>query len=180
MVQGRKPGGQRPGGQRRPTRARTNPPRSPARPNAARRTGAGGAARRTVAPQPRRLTGRAIVLVALLLGLLLAYAYPLRIYLTQQAEIARLEREQADQAERIADLRVQREKWDDPAFIEAQARKRFMLVRPGDRTYVIVWDDREAARVSGGDQGAPAPEDETAWYARLWSSVAAANERSER
>ncbi|MBX6724159.1 MAG: septum formation initiator family protein, partial [Dactylosporangium sp.] len=118
--------------------------------------------------------------VALLRGQLLAYAYPLRIYLTQQAEIERLERAQADQAEHIADLEVQRAKWDDPAFIEAQARKRFMLVRPGDRTYVIVWDDREAARVSGGDQGAPAAEDDTAWYARLWSSVAAANERAER
>jgi len=178
MVQGRKPGGQRPAGQRRPARARTNPSRSPARPNTARRTGAGGAAKRTVAPQPRRLTGRAIVLGSLLLGLLLAYAYPLRVYLTQQAEIARLEQAQADQAEHIADLVVQRAKWDDPAFIEAQARKRFMLVPPGDKTYVIVWDEAEAARVSGGDQGAPEPEDETTWYARLWSSLAAANERS--
>ncbi|HET8684061.1 MAG TPA: septum formation initiator family protein, partial [Micromonosporaceae bacterium] len=66
------------------------PARSATRPAAARRAAVTGAVR-TGAPQPRRLTGRATVLGLLLVGLLLAYAYPVRVYLSQQAEIAQLE-----------------------------------------------------------------------------------------
>ena len=47
------------------------------------------AAKRTRAPAPAgRLTGRATALALVLGALLLAYAYPMRIYLNQQAQIA--------------------------------------------------------------------------------------------
>src|SRR5688572_20714849 len=63
------------------------------RPAGVRRPNTGTAATRTRAPQPRRLTGRAAVLGMVLVGLLLTYAYPVRVYLAQQAEIAGLEQQ---------------------------------------------------------------------------------------
>src|SRR5215212_55888 len=82
------------------------------RPAGVRRPNTGTAATRTRAPQPRRLTGRAAVLGMVLVGLLLAYAYPVRVYLAQQAEIAGLEQQQREQRDRIAGLADERAKWD--------------------------------------------------------------------
>lgn len=155
-------------GARRPAAAR---PRSASRPAAGRRAAATGGAKRTSAPQPRRLTGRAAVLVIVLLGLLLAYAYPIRVYLSQQAEIARMELAQQQQRERIAGLAEQRAKWDDPEYVKAQGRKRFHLVERGKKTY-IVFDLPGAAT----DTGRPAdPVKAPPWYGQLWSSIDAAN-----
>src|SRR5258706_7103089 len=104
MQQRRRPGGRAPRAGDRPPRAGNRASRAgdrgrgSARPAAARRGGAQvGAAKRTRAPEPHRFTGRAVVLSLVLLGLLLAYAYPVRVYLTQQAEISALEDQQASQ-----------------------------------------------------------------------------------
>ena len=131
-----------------------------------------GAATRTVAVQPRRITGRAAVLGLALVGLLLAYAYPIRVYLAQEAEITRLEAAQAAQRDRIGALAEQRAKWDDPEYVKAQARKRFHLVERGDRTYIVIFDPQGAAR----DAGVPPPAlDPVPWYGKLWSSIGEAN-----
>ncbi|HZN17664.1 MAG TPA: septum formation initiator family protein [Micromonosporaceae bacterium] len=145
--------------------------RSATRPAAARRAAVTGAVR-TGAPQPRRLTGRATVLGLLLVGLLLAYAYPVRVYLSQQAEIAQLEAAQDAQRERIEALTEQRAKWSDPEYVKAQARKRFHLVERGDRTYIVIFDPQGAARDA---RGPAVPADTTPWYGRLWSSLDEAN-----
>src|SRR5688500_1159719 len=107
-------------------------PTAASRPAGVRRPNTGTAATRTRAPQPRRFTGRAAVLGMVLVGLLLAYAYPVRVYLAQQAEIAGLEQQQREQRERIAGLADERAKWDDPEFVKAQAKKELQYVLPGE------------------------------------------------
>ncbi|HET6211491.1 MAG TPA: septum formation initiator family protein [Micromonosporaceae bacterium] len=139
---------------------------------AARRSGA----KRTAAPQPRKLTGRAAVLGLVLVCLLLAYAYPIRVYLSQQAEIARLERAQALKRARIAELTEERAKWDDPEYVKYQARSRFLLVERGDKTYIVIFDPPGAARDAGLDPASTKGVDKTPWYGKLWSSIGAANE----
>src|SRR6266480_3395543 len=87
-----------------PVRSSNEPGRSASRPASARRAAAAGAAKRTRAPQPGgRFTGRATALALVLGALLLAYAYPMRIYLNQQAQIAALESSQEVQKARIKD-----------------------------------------------------------------------------
>jgi cell division protein FtsB len=145
-----------------------------ARPASARRPAATGGAKRTSAPEPRRLTGRAAILTLVLVGLLLAYAYPIRVYLSQQAEIAQLELEQTVQRQHIADLAEERAKWDDPEYVKAQARKRFQLVERGERTYIVIFDPVGAARDAGVDPAAADRQDDP-WYGKLWSSIGEAN-----
>ncbi|MBO3738181.1 FtsB family cell division protein [Actinoplanes flavus] len=176
MAERRTPSGQGParraGGRPTPPRTRnTGPIRVPA----ARRTpsGSGGAAaKRTEAPRPRALTGRATVLIALVVALALAYTYPVRVYLKQEAEIAEMERAQAVQRAEIAETAKTLEKWNDPEYLRIQARERIFYVRPGETPLLVVDDKDRAARTAAEQTPAAAPD---RWYDTLWSSVQAAN-----
>lgn len=130
---------------------------------------AAGPARRTKAPRhPRRLSGRAAALGLLLLALTLAYAYPLRVYLAQQAEIDQMEQAQLDQRERIQDLADQVARWNDDEYVIAQARSRLQLVRAGERVYVIGVEPPPTSEAGVQTKGP--------WYQQLWSSVQTADD----
>jgi cell division protein FtsB len=154
----------------------TDAPRSASRPAAARRAAAGGAAKRTSAPQPKRFTGRATALIAVLIALALAYTYPVRIYLNQQSEIARTEAAVRAQANHIDELSQQAAKWQDDEYVRIQARERFYMVYPGEAPLVVLSGSDGAARAAG----APAPggkdQNPNPWYDTLWSSIQAAND----
>ncbi|GIG89495.1 FtsB family cell division protein [Plantactinospora endophytica] len=149
--------------------------RSGSRPAAARRTVAARTVKRTYAQHPRRYTGRVTVLVGVLIALALAYTYPVRVYLNQQSDIARIEAAQQAQRELIGDLTEEAALWDDPEYVKIQARERFYMVLPGEAPLVVLTDQKGAARDAGVDpsaaERAPVP-----WYDTLWSSVQAANE----
>ncbi|MEU4569669.1 septum formation initiator family protein [Micromonospora sp. NPDC023956] len=156
--------------------------RSASRPAAARRTAAGGTVKRLSAPRPRRFTGRATVLFAVLIALALGYTYPVRVYLDQQADIERMEAAQAAQRELIEELSVEAAKWQDPAYVETQARERFFMGRPGETLVVVL-----KGKVPADDGTGPlpprseAPRSDDPWYDTLWSSIEAANaERPDR
>jgi cell division protein FtsB len=147
--------------------------RSASRPASARRAAVTGAAKRTRAPQPRRFTGRAAVLLLVLGALLFAYAYPIRLYLNQQAQIADLEASQAAQRQRIRDLATESDKWNDPAYVAAQARSRLQMVKPGETVYLPYDPTKPAAAQTDPDAGHA--KDTGPWYGQLWSSVQAAD-----
>jgi cell division protein FtsB len=150
--------------------------RSANRPAAAtRRATTVGAAKRTRAPQPRKLTGRATVFCMLLIGLLLAYAYPVRVYLSQQAEIEALERSQAAQRAHINDLAGQLAKWNDDEYIKAQAKGRLLMVVPGEKPLIVVDQQPSNAKTSSGP-AAGVPAANGPWYGKLWSSIKSADQ----
>nr|MDT0657931.1 septum formation initiator family protein [Micromonospora sp. DSM 115978] len=157
----------------------TERPRSANRPAAARRAAAGGAAKRTNAPHPRRFTGRLTVLFAVLIALALGYTYPIRVYLNQQADIAQMEAAQAAQREHIGELTEQAALWQDPEYIKIQARERFYMVLPGEVPLVVLIDEEGAARQAGQATGQSAETERDPWYDTLWSSIQAANEEPE-
>jgi cell division protein FtsB len=107
------------------------------------------------------------VLGLLLVAFALTYAYPVRVYLGQQAQIAQLEQDQAAQRGRLVNLQAQIDRWNDPAYVIAQARVRLQLVRPGESLYVVT-----AAPTSGA---APASSGGSGWMGQLWSSVRGAD-----
>ncbi len=148
-----------------------------ARPGAARRTGATGATKRTVATRPKAFTGRATVLVVVLVALALAYTYPVRVYLAQESQIAKMEAAQAAQREVIADKAEEVAKWQDPEYVRIQARDRLFYVMPGEVPLLVLNDPAGAARDAGQAPPAAAPD---RWYDTLWSSVAAADSEPRR
>ncbi len=170
MSQRRTPSGQGPG-RSRASRPARSVGRSAARP-AVRRTAASraGGAKRTRAPKPKgRFTGRAAILALVLSALVLAYAYPVRTYLAQRAEIERLSESQDAQRKRIAGLEKELAKWDDPEYVRAQARSRLHYIRPDEVPYVVIDSDKgRSGRNAGKPTGAGTP-----WHERMWGSIAA-------
>jgi cell division protein FtsB len=148
-----------------------------ARPAAARRTAATGATKRTVATRPKAFTGRATVLVVVLVTLALAYTYPVRVYLAQESQIAEMRAAQAAQREVIADKAEEVAKWQDPEYVRGQARARLFYVLPGETPLIILDDPEGAARDAGRPPPDAAPD---RWYETLWSSVEAANSESQQ
>jgi cell division protein FtsB len=123
---------------------------------------------REAVARPRRVSARVAALGAVLFALTLAYAYPLRVYLAQQAEIARLEADQAAQRERIRQLVEDIAKWNDEEYIKEQARDRFLLVEVGEQLYVfgtVPGEDDEQGEVTSPP-----------WYEQVWTSVQTADD----
>jgi cell division protein FtsB len=173
-MQRRQPGGQGPVRRPRGTapvrmRGSRDGERSSSRPAAARRAAAAGAAKRTTAPSQGGLTGRATVLLVVLAALALGYAYPVRVYLTQTAEIEALQRAQQDQAKHIDDLAAEAAKWQDDEYVRIQVRSRLYWVYPGETPLVPIFDPEGQARDSGTLPAPPPPPD--TWYGTLWSSL---------
>jgi cell division protein FtsB len=115
------------------------------------------------------------VLALVLLALLLAYAYPVRVYLAQQAEIASMQTQQAAQQHKIDDLAEQRAKWDDPEYIKSQARRRLQYTLPGETPYVVIGGSPETSTQS--DATTTQAQKVPPWYGKLWGSIAAADRR---
>ena len=104
----------------------------------------------------------------MLLSLTLAYAYPVRVYLAQRAQIDQLETAQVEQRKRIQDLADQLARWDDEDYVIAQARSRLQLVRKGELFYVV--------GVPPAVAGAGATDPNAAWFSQLWTSLQAADD----
>lgn len=153
------------------------------RPGARRagKPGAGAARGGGSAPQPAagapertgsRFTGRAAVLVLVLLVLMMSYASSMKAYLRQRAHIESLHAQIAEQERRIDVLQREKQRWEDPAYVRMQARERFGYVLPGETSFVVV--DAEGrpldAEATLGDP-AIAEEAPTAWWDSTWASV---------
>lgn len=145
------------------------------RPPAARRATSAGAVTRTRPPRQGRLSGRAAVMCMLLIGLLLAYAYPVRMYLSQQNEIDQLERHQAAQRQHIDDLAGELQKWNDDRYVASQVRGRLLWMLPGEKPLIVVGrptpPGTPGSAATGGGGAAEGP-----WYDQLWTSVRSADQ----
>ena len=188
MAQRRTPSGQGPGrGTRdratgsagsRSSRARGRGPAAADRPTArptSRRASAAraGGAKRIRAPKPKgRFTGRAAILALVLSALVLAYAYPVRTYLAQRAEIQRYTEAQRAQEKRIAELEAELAKWEDPEYVRAQARSRLRYIRPDEVPYVVIYsEEAETSEGAGRDKRSQGGR----WYEQMWESIATAD-----
>ncbi|MGK5628699.1 FtsB family cell division protein [Streptomyces sp. URMC 123] len=113
-----------------------------------------------------RLTGRAALLALVVCSLVVALAYPMRQWISQRSEIDD-QRRRAEQArERVEELRELRDRWQDPAFVEQQAREHLHYVRPGETGYTLT-DAPGAEEARDADRrGTGRP-----WYSNLWDAV---------
>jgi cell division protein FtsB len=164
-----RPGQRSAGAARRPARSTFSNSASPRGSTAnGRATAARQPARRTRPPRaPRPISGRAAALGLLLLALILAYAYPVRVYLAQQAQINQLRASQAAQRNRISDLQTQIARWNDPNYIITQARVRLGLVRKGELLFVVQADPQPS--------GASTTRTDRSWVSQLWSNMQGAD-----
>ena len=121
-----------------------------------------------------RLSGFSILVLALVVLSIVVLAPSLRMLIEQRQEIAQLEASLEEQRQTVEDLQEQRARWDDPAYIKAQARDRLFYVMPGEYPYLIIDD------VAAGETADPKPastgieETKVDWASSLLSSYFAA------
>jgi len=115
------------------------------------------------------LTGRAAVLALVLVVLVISFALPLRSWFSQRGELDGLRDDIAADRQSISELERQLERWDDPTYVEAQARERLRWVKPGDIGFIVIGDDpavpETAEEIDAG-----------VWWQRLWSTVEEADQ----
>ncbi len=125
------------------------------------------------------LTGRAAMLALVVCLLAISLAYPLREYLSQRGDIADYRASVAEQEDRVAELQGQHERWNDEAYVQAQARERLHYVMPGETSYVVLESD-DAPASDGVVEALPSETKRSPWFTDLWSSVEAAGRTSTR
>lgn len=133
-------------------------------------------------PRPKRpfnITRRALVFASVLIVLALSFAGSLRVYLVQAGDLATARAQIEAHSARIAELTSELERWNDPAYVQAQARQRLGWVMPGEVGYRVI--GRDGSVLTGGVEiqgvGSTVPNGlEPRWWDHLAGSVNAADE----
>jgi cell division protein FtsB len=121
-------------------------------------------------------TVRALVLsVVGLLAFVLLFP-TVRAYLSQQRSNERLVQQVAQARQQNEDLTAELRRWNDPAYVAAQARERLAFVLPGETAFRVVdpqtVPDAQAAAAAAGNGPALVPDGTTSpWYATVWESI---------
>ncbi|MBN6750306.1 FtsB family cell division protein, partial [Micrococcus luteus] len=137
------------------------------------------ARRRAPLPQPvpaRQITGRALIVVAVLLVAAVLVAPTLRAFLNQQLEISAAREEIAAMQAQREDYERRIQLWDDPAYVTQQARERLELVMPGETLYSVTGRPSETETDTEAEDTPAAGADETVntrlpWAEGLWDSA---------
>jgi Septum formation initiator len=102
----------------------------------------------------------------------------LRSTLNQQGQISGLRDRIAQQRGTVADLQQEQRRWDDPAYVEQQARERLKFVRVGEKSFTVI-DGEAASDVIDGGAHIASPAKASAanipWYGQLWQSIVIAD-----
>ncbi|MFJ1548379.1 septum formation initiator family protein [Streptomyces sp. NPDC088246] len=116
-----------------------------------------------------RLTGRAAFLALVVCSLVVALAYPMRQYVSQRDEIADQERMAQEAAARTEELRDEKARLRDDAYIRQLARKHLHYLFPGETGYTVIDPDAVKERNGRTDEsGRP-------WHSNLWDGVDSAD-----
>lgn len=112
--------------------------------------------------------------ILLLVGALLvvSFASSLNAYFHQRSDIAALRAEIAQREKNIAALEKEKDRWEDPEYVAAQARERFGYQLPNEEAFVVLDENGEpldpAADLDDDDEVDSVP---TAWWETAWSSM---------
>jgi hypothetical protein len=109
--------------------------------------------------------------VLVILALLIApYVRP---YLAQRSQLADGKQELVRLQREVDALQAERDRWNNPEYVKAQARSRLHMVLPGEVGYVNLEPPSHAATATDPRSAAAAvpPRSDQAWYGTLWQSV---------
>ncbi|PAT06356.1 septum formation initiator [Corynebacterium hadale] len=107
------------------------------------------------------------ILIALVIAVLIAIAVPLRNYYEGRAEIARAQSSIEQLERRKAQLEEDIAKYDDPAYVEQETRRRLGVMAEGESAWRII-DPRMSHSPSITTDELP---DERSWPAVMWDSL---------
>jgi len=113
------------------------------------------------------------VLVLVVAVLTVSYGSSLKAYLQQRSQITDLKTQIAERQVDIDALEREKRRWDDPAYVQAQARARFGYLMPGETSYVVLDVDGLPLESTATlrDPAEVVKVEPTAWWTTAWASV---------
>ena len=113
------------------------------------------------------------MLVLVLAVLTVSYASSLRAYLQQRSHIGDLKAQIAERETSIDALEREKRRWDDPAYVKAQARARFGYLMPGESGFEVIGADGKPleAQASLNDPDEVIKTVPKAWWSAAWESM---------
>ncbi len=112
-------------------------------------------------------TSRAVLLFLVLFVLAATAVYPLRQYVAQQGRIERLQAKQAALQAANARLAYERNRLNDPAYVDQLANQDFHMVKPGEEPWLLTGTPpADKADKVAKAPAKPAPD--PPWYQRAW------------
>nr|WP_277603981.1 septum formation initiator family protein [Agrococcus sp. ARC_14] len=91
-----------------------------------------------------------MIVVGLVVAGAVVLAPTVGLLLEQRRDIAALEAQVADQQANLESLETESARWEDPAYIEAQARDRLFFVYPDETSFVLL-DNRSALETASSE-----------------------------
>ena len=114
-------------------------------------------------------TRRAAMFAIVVCALALSVAVPLRTYLAQRDEVAVQQQRQAELRGQVEQLESRKTQLEDPAQLQAEARRRLRYVMPGETPYIVeLPGDHDTGGPGQPAQQAP---QQQSWYETLWNAV---------
>ncbi|XCB29428.1 septum formation initiator family protein [Arcanobacterium hippocoleae] len=122
----------------------------------------------------RKIPVRILAVIFTCLIAVIILANPVRDFLAQQEEKRAITSQLAESKAELAALQQQVDLWNDPSYVQAQARKRLGFVLPGQTLYYVSGD------LTAADKAKKADEEERAialrrkampFYVGIWKSI---------
>lgn len=94
-----------------------------------------------------RLSGFSLLMMGMLVLAVVILAPTLHLLIAQRHTITDLQDAVAHESDKVASVKAQRARWNDPSYVRSQVRDRLYYVMPGETSYLIL-DDRSASAKS--------------------------------
>ena len=118
-----------------------------------------------------RFSGFTVLMLALLVLAVIVLAPNLRILIDQRQQIAALEQSVAGGQHSVDSLTKDVARWNDPAYIESQARERLFYVFPGDISYLVIGEGSHATTPDGQPISSTIQTTKVDWVHTLLASI---------
>jgi hypothetical protein len=111
--------------------------------------------------------------VLVLAVLMVSYASSMRAYLEQRRHLAALSQGIEESRATIADLRREKKRWNDPAYVRTVAHQRFGWVLPGEIGFQVLDENGKPLGHTDtlADPDSVTKANEPLWWQSAWGSV---------
>lgn len=100
-----------------------------------------------------RFSGFSLIMLVIIVLFVVILAPSLRTLIQQQQQISSLQKSVDKQKADVGALKDDVARWNDPAYIEAQARDRLLYVYPGEYSYLVMDADRASGSTTTTKSG---------------------------
>ncbi|MCH6471238.1 FtsB family cell division protein [Sinomonas terrae] len=147
---------------------------APGRGSSPKLSAAQRSAARDQQPVPARaFSGRILALALVLVAVTIMLAPTIRVFFSQRAEIHSIQADIASKQTDQTNLKDEISRWQDPAYVQQQARDRINMVMPGETSYWVFGDVGASSTSSSATSNATSgssPSD-VPWTQSLWDAV---------